>query len=72
MFKRDNIIQIVWGIALTLMGIMVIYKIPEKFQGMGEMSTNNPFAKLCFYLIGIMLILGGLKKLYDQYTKKDE
>jgi len=61
--KNDkNIIQILWGIVLTVTGILVILQIPEKFNQMGDIAPNNIFAKLCFYGLGILLILGGLKK----------
>jgi len=65
-------IQIIWGIILIITGCYLFYAIPEKFQSLGNTSPNNIIGKLCFYLIAILLIGGGIKKLYKLYTSDIE
>jgi hypothetical protein len=63
---RNNI-QILYGIALVLMGIGVFYRIP---QMMPELARIGQFAgslwviRGCFYFMGIILIGGGIRKIY--------
>ena len=61
-------IQWVWGVALIMAGLGVFYRIP---QVMPKIATIEAFAggtaiiQFCFYMLGILLIYGGGKKLYD-------
>jgi hypothetical protein len=60
--------QIVWGILLILVGVGVFYRIPQVIPKLAEVeifSSIIPFIKFCFYFIGIVLVGGGTKKLYD-------
>ena len=63
-----------WGIALVLAGIGVFIRIP---QVMPQIETIEHFSsaifiiRFCFYLLGILLIVGGAKKIYD-YSQKLE
>jgi len=65
-------IQIIWGIILIITGCYLFYAIPEKFQSLGNISPNSIIGKLCFYLIAVLLIGGGIKKLYKLYTSDIE
>lgn len=71
--NKDKIkMQMVWGTLLILAGIGVFIRIPqvmpqiEKIEGFSSMMI---FVYFCFYLLGILLIGGGAKKLYDNYHK---
>ncbi|RJQ83703.1 MAG: hypothetical protein C4519_06420 [Desulfobacteraceae bacterium] len=61
-----SIPQLIWGIALLLAGLGVFVRIP---QVMPQIAQLEVFAgatwiiRFCFYLIGIILIGGGLKKI---------
>lgn len=61
-------LQIVWGAALIMAGLGVFYRIP---QVMPKVATIEAFAdaggiiKFCFYFLGLLLIYGGGKKIYD-------
>ena len=65
-------IHLVWGVILTLTGIGVFFRIP---QVMPEIAKIEFFAavltwiRFCFYLLGILLISGGLKKIFDNYRR---
>jgi hypothetical protein len=58
--------QLIWGVALVLAGLGVFYRIP---QVMPQLATIDHFKgalwiiRLCFYLLGIILIGGGAKKI---------
>ena len=62
-----NNFQLLYGIALILMGIGVFYRTP---QIMPELAEIKQFANSlwvirgCFYFIGIILIGGGIRKVY--------
>jgi hypothetical protein len=62
--------QLIWGAALVLAGLGVFYRIP---QVMPQIATIDAFAgalwiiRLCFYLMGIILVGGGAKKIFRHY-----
>jgi hypothetical protein len=62
--------QLIWGGALVLAGLGVFYRIP---QVMPQIATIDTFAgalwivRLCFYLMGLILIGGGAKKIIRHY-----
>jgi cobalamin biosynthesis protein CobD/CbiB len=64
--------QLIWGILLLLVGIGVFFRIP---QVMPEIKKIEHFAKyllfiyFCFYLIGILLIVGGGRKIYSYFKR---
>jgi hypothetical protein len=70
--KNKVYFQLAWGIVLVLAGIGVFFRIP---QVMPRVKTIAYFASLgwfiyfCFYLIGLLLILGGSRKIHANYRK---
>jgi len=75
MNKNKIFIQIVWGIALVMAGIGVFYMIPQKMaqiEKIEQYSSALALIRFCFYLIGVLLTGGGLKKIYDNYKKNGE
>ena len=72
MFKNKPVIQVIYGIALTLAGIGVLYRIPEvmpRVEQIQQFSSVIGFIRFSFYLMGVLLIGGGLKKIYENYKK---
>lgn len=62
----------IWAIALILAGIGVFYRIPQVMQQLEhikQFSSEKYFIRFCFYLLGFLLIGGGLKKLC-KYSRK--
>jgi hypothetical protein len=60
--------QIIWGGALLLMGVAVMFRIPQimaKLSSIKQYASGNLFLQFCLYLIGVLLIGGGAKKLYS-------
>ena len=61
-------IQIIWGAVLLLAGLGVFYRIPQVMPKIAEIASFQgllPFIKFSFYLLGVLLIFGGGKKIYD-------
>ena len=70
--KNKPVIQFISGIALTLAGIGVFYRIPQvmpKVEQIQQFSSVIGFIRFSFYLMGVLLIGGGLKKIYVNYKK---
>lgn len=64
----------IWGGALIFMGVAVFFRIPQvmpKLAEMGQSTTTIGFIRICFYLMGIILVGGGLKKIMG-HLKPDE
>ena len=72
MAKNKTTIQIIWGVALILAGMGVFYRIPQvmpKIENIEQFSSAIFFIRFCFYFMGILLIGGGSKKIYNYYHK---
>jgi hypothetical protein len=70
--KNKPVFQVIYGIALTLAGIGVLYRIPQvmpRIEQIQQFSSVIGFIRFCFYLMGVLLIGGGLKKIYGYYKK---
>ncbi len=70
--KNKTVVQLIWGIALVLAGIGVFFRIPQvmpKIAKIEQFSGVMFFIRFCFYLIGMLLIGGGSKKIYSNYSK---
>ncbi len=67
--KLDNsqVFQLLWGCALLLMGLAFFFRIPEVMQQLAEKEHffGTWYVRLSMYLVSIMLIGGGGKKLYN-------
>ena len=60
-------VQIVWGVALVVAGIGVIYRIPQvmpKIIQIEQFSAASGFVYFCFYMMAVILIAGGGKKIF--------
>ncbi len=72
MAKNKTTIQIIWGVALILAGMGVFYRIPQvmpKIENIEQFSSAVFFIRFCFYFMGVLLIGGGSKKIYNYYHK---
>ena len=62
--------QLIWGIALILMGVGVFFRIPQVMPTIEQMEQYRPvmpFIYFCLYFMGAFLIVAGIKKIYHQY-----
>lgn len=72
MADKKNKLQLIWGILLLLAGIGVFFRIPQLMPQIKEIKHFAPhmvFIYFSFYLIGILLVVGGAKKVYH-YLKQ--
>ena len=70
MTKEKILYHTVWGALLVIMGIGVFFRIPQvmpRIEQIEYFSSIIWFVRFSFYLIGILLIGGGIKKLVDCY-----
>lgn len=66
--------QMVYGIALVVMGVGVFFRIPQvmpKLMVYETLASASWFIYGCFYLMGIILIGGGIKKLIRHFKPSD-
>lgn len=70
--KQVNQAQVIWAVLLIVAGLGVFYRIPQVMPNIEQIprfAAASTYIRFCFYFIGIFLIGGGLKKLYQQYRR---
>ena len=70
--ERSAQLHIVWGAILVLAGIGVFIRIPQvmpKIEEIEFFSSVLLWVRFCFYFLGVLLIGGGAKKVYENYHK---
>ncbi len=75
MDNGKNKFQLIWGIMLAAAGLGVFYRIPQvmpKIEQIRQFSSGLFFIRLCLYLIGILLLAGGSKKVIAFFRKPDK
>ena len=68
--RQPIIIQIIWGGLLSIAGVGVFFRIPQvmpRIAEIGAFSSGMTFIRFCFYLIGCLLICGGIMKIRKNY-----
>ena len=64
---KKTYIQLIWGIALVVAGIGVLFRIPQVMPQIKQIeyfASIIYFVYFCFYVMAILLIGGGAKKIY--------
>lgn len=57
---------------MLLAGIGVFFRIPQvmpEIEKISYFTSALVFIRFCFYLMGVLLIAGGIKKLYRNFSK---
>ena len=77
MAEKKSTFQLIWGILLLLAGVGVFFRIPQVMPEIKKIEHFAPyilFIYFCFYLLAILLIAGGVKKVYHyiKQSKPDE
>ena len=73
--KQKSTLQLIWGILLLLVGIGVFFRIPQiipEIKKIEHFASYIFFIYFCFYLVGILLIVGGGRKVYNHFKKPNE
>ncbi len=76
MTENKNAFQLIWGIILVFAGGGVFIMIPRRMTEIASIEQfSSPGAglviRLCFYLLGALLIWGGGKKIYVNSMKSE-
>jgi cobalamin biosynthesis protein CobD/CbiB len=72
--KPKSSVQLIWGILLLFAGIGVFFRIPQVMPAIKKIEHFAPYMVyiyFCFYLLGVLLIVGGGKKVY-RYIKQSK
>jgi hypothetical protein len=73
MNENQRYFQLIWGAALTAAGIGVLVILPHRMEQIRQLRQAEPydvdmlFLWFCFGLLGVLLIGGGLRKIYSQF-----
>jgi len=68
MATKETLVQLIWGIALISTGIMMFIYIPQKLDEIRQhFSSGIFFLRFCLYMISILLMIGGGKKIYNHF-----
>ncbi len=74
--KLDNtqIFQLLWGCALLLMGIAFFFRIPDVMSSFSDQEHffGAWYVRLSLYLVSILLIGGGGKKIYKLLYQSED
>jgi hypothetical protein len=72
MDQKKVITQMIWGMALVLAGIGVFFRIPQvlpEILKIEQFSSISGFIYFCFYFMAVILVGGGVKKIYHNYRE---
>jgi hypothetical protein len=78
MKKNDqpkNHMQLVWAVILMSTGVAVFLEIPRKMSQLEQLwqSSAKIWAfKICFYLIAVMLVGGGIRKTIQYFQPNSQ
>lgn len=64
----------IWGVLLVIAGVGVFFRIPQvmpEIKKIEYFSSAIFFIQFCFYLMGILLIGGGVKKIYHHFSRSE-
>lgn len=68
--NKNASFQLKWGILLLLAGLGVCFLTPQKMEEIKQIehfASYTTFIWFCFYFMGILLVGGGIKKIYQYY-----
>jgi cobalamin biosynthesis protein CobD/CbiB len=72
--KPKSKLQLIWGVLLLVAGIGIFFRIPQIMPEIKKIEHFAPyifFIYFCFYLIAVLLVVGGGRKVYTYLKKKD-
>jgi hypothetical protein len=73
MDKKQRHIQLIWGLALASAGVGVFLLLPRRMEQIRQLrqaeaySLDMLFLWFCFGLLGVLLVGGGLRKVYGYF-----
>lgn len=73
MTEKKSTVQLIWGTALLLVGILLFFRIPQimpEIEKMDQFKQWLSFIRFCLYFLVISLVVGGGKKIFNYYSKE--
>jgi len=70
MERNKAIFQVVWGVLLLLMGVLLFLQVPLVMARIAQIEhfvSIKWIIRIMVYLIALLLIGGGGRKIYDNY-----
>jgi hypothetical protein len=70
--SNKNIVQLIWGVLLALMGITLIARSPQIMERIEQIEYYTPISwliRVMIYFIALILIGGGSKKIWTNTRK---
>jgi hypothetical protein len=67
-FDRRDLSKLVWPLLLIAMGVLLCVTTPYAIRE----SPDSPFLNFARYFIALMLIVGGVKRLYQFYLSRQK
>jgi hypothetical protein len=65
--RQRYVFQIIYGVLLLLAGVGLFFRIPQVMESMDSHRSSLQFFRICLYIIGCLLIGGGIKKIQLNY-----
>ena len=70
MEKNKAIFQVVWGVLLLLMGVLLFLQVPQVMARIAQIEhfvSIKWIIRIMVYLIALLLIGGGGRKIHENY-----
>ena len=70
MERSKAIFHVVWGVLLLLMGALLFIRVPQVMERITQIEYHSFvkwFIRIIIYIIALLLIGGGARKIYDHY-----
>jgi hypothetical protein len=67
--NQRYIFQIIYGVLLLLAGVGLFFRIPQVVESMESYRSSLQFFRICLYIIGCLLVGGGIKKIHINYKQ---
>jgi uncharacterized membrane protein YidH (DUF202 family) len=70
MDKNKAIFPLIWGVLLLLMGVLLFFQVPQVMERIVQIeyyASIKWIIRIIIYVIAVILIGGGAKKIYENY-----
>lgn len=73
MGEKKQATQLVWGMLLVLVGVGVVFRanaLKSEIDSIAGQPATAVFIRFCIYVMAILLVGGGIKKIRSYYKNK--
>ncbi len=73
MGEKKQTTQLIWGLLLILAGVGVFFRfhsLASEMETFAGQPATAVFIRICFYIMAILLIGGGIRKVRGYYKKE--